>query len=121
MLHLLRAYLFANGGQTVSLRWLTLFQDFGEAWRANWGRHALPIFTPPSTLSAGVPYSSLWGLGSPLRLVLFPFLAFPFVACSLANCIVLHLANYHLVNCHLANCNLVSNMWLVFFFAAVGY
>ena len=31
LLHLLGAYLFANGGQTVSLRWLTLFQDFGEA------------------------------------------------------------------------------------------
>ena len=25
LLHLLGAYLFANGGQTVSLRWLTLF------------------------------------------------------------------------------------------------
>ena len=35
LLHLLGAYLFANGGQTVSLRWLNLFQDFREAWRAN--------------------------------------------------------------------------------------
>ena len=35
LLHLLGAYLFANGGQTVSLRWLTIFQDFGDAWRAN--------------------------------------------------------------------------------------
>ena len=36
LLHLLGAYLFANGGKMVSLRWLTLFQDFGEARRANW-------------------------------------------------------------------------------------
>jgi len=35
LLHLLGDYLFANGRKMVSLRWLTLFQDFGEAWRAN--------------------------------------------------------------------------------------
>ena len=35
LLHLLKAYLFSNGGKTVSLRWLTFFQDFGEARRAN--------------------------------------------------------------------------------------
>ena len=35
LLHLLGAYLFANGGQTVSLRWWTLFQDFAKAQRAN--------------------------------------------------------------------------------------
>ena len=35
LLHLLGAYLFTNGGQTVSLRWWTLFQDFAEAQRAN--------------------------------------------------------------------------------------
>ena len=27
LLHLLEAYVFTNGGQTVSLRWLTLFQE----------------------------------------------------------------------------------------------
>ena len=37
LLPLSGAYLFDNGGQTMSLRWLTLFQDFAEAWRANWG------------------------------------------------------------------------------------
>ena len=36
-LHLLGAYLFANGGKMMSLRWLTLFQDFADAWKANWG------------------------------------------------------------------------------------
>ena len=41
LLHLLRAYLFANGGQTVSLRWLTLFRDFKEAQKANWGQACL--------------------------------------------------------------------------------
>ena len=37
LLHLMGDYLFANGGQTVSMRWLILFQDFGETQRANWG------------------------------------------------------------------------------------
>ena len=37
LLRLMGAYLFANGGQMVSMRWLTLFQDFREARRANWG------------------------------------------------------------------------------------
>ena len=37
LLHLLGTYLFANGGKMVSLRWLAIFQDFGEAQRANWG------------------------------------------------------------------------------------
>ena len=37
LLHLLGAYIFGNGRQMVSLRWLTLFQDFTEARRANWG------------------------------------------------------------------------------------
>jgi len=39
--HLLGAYFFTNGGQMVSLRWLTLFQDFVEAQRANWGQACL--------------------------------------------------------------------------------
>ena len=37
LLHLLGAYLIPNGGQTMSLRWLTLIQDFVDARRANWG------------------------------------------------------------------------------------
>ena len=35
LLHFLGAYLFNNVGQTVSLRWLTLFKDFADAQRAN--------------------------------------------------------------------------------------
>ena len=41
LLHLLGAYLFTNGAKMVSLRWLTLFQDFGEAQRPNWGQACL--------------------------------------------------------------------------------
>ena len=59
-------------------------------------RHVSPIFTLPSTLLARVSYGSLWGLGSSLRLVLFPFLAFSLVACSLANCIILWTIVLHL-------------------------
>ena len=35
LLYILGAYLFANSGETMSLRWLVLFRDFGEAWEAN--------------------------------------------------------------------------------------
>ena len=35
LLYLLGAYLFANGGQTVSLRWLAFFCDFERAQTAN--------------------------------------------------------------------------------------
>ena len=35
--YILGAYLFTNGGQIVSLRWLTLFHNFEDAWGANWG------------------------------------------------------------------------------------
>ena len=35
LLHLLGDYLFSNGVQTMSLRSLILFQDFGKARRAN--------------------------------------------------------------------------------------
>ena len=54
LLHLLGAYLFANGGKTVSLRWLTLFQDFGEARRANWWQACLAyLYSTLNTLSWG--------------------------------------------------------------------
>ena len=35
LLYLLEAYLFANGRQMVSLRWLALFRDFERAQTAN--------------------------------------------------------------------------------------
>ena len=54
LLHLLGAYLFVNSGQTVSLRWLILFQDFGEAWKANWGQACLVyLYSTLNTLNRG--------------------------------------------------------------------
>jgi len=35
LLYILGVYLFANGGQTVSLRWLALFHDFRDVGGAN--------------------------------------------------------------------------------------
>ena len=44
LLYLLEAYLFANGGQTVSLRWLALFCDFERAQTANQKSMCLAYF-----------------------------------------------------------------------------
>ncbi|XP_030964283.1 protein MAIN-LIKE 1-like [Quercus lobata] len=65
VLHLLGAYLFATSGQTVSLRWLTLFQDFGEAQRANWGQACLAYhYSTLDTLTWGIlrQLVGLWDL-----------------------------------------------------------
>ena len=35
LLYLLMVYLFANGGQTLSLRWLALFRDFERSLVTN--------------------------------------------------------------------------------------
>ena len=59
LLHLLETFLFANGGQTMSLRWLALFQDFRETQRANWGQACLAYFY--STLDT-LNWSTLWQL-----------------------------------------------------------
>ena len=64
VLHFL-GHLFANGGQTVSLRWLILFQDFGEAHRANWGQACLAyLYSTLDTLSKAL-CDSLWALKAP--------------------------------------------------------
>ena len=53
-LYLLGAYLFSNGGQMVSLRWLALFRDFERARVANWGSMCLAYFySSLDTLSWG--------------------------------------------------------------------
>lgn len=41
LLYLLGAYLFANGGQTLSPRWLAPFRDFKGAREVNWGQACL--------------------------------------------------------------------------------
>ena len=52
LLYLLKAYLFTNGCQTVSLRWLTLFHDFEQAWDVNWGHVCLAyLYSVMDTLS----------------------------------------------------------------------
>ena len=122
LLHLMRAYLFANGEQMVSLKWLTLFQDFGEAWRANWRQACLTyLYSTLDTLSRG----TLWRLVGPWKLLeissVFTFSP-SLVARSLANCIALKTVILHLLSCicHLANCYLTSNLWFVLLFVAIG-
>ena len=54
LLYIMRVYLFANGGQMVSLWWLSLFQDFKEAREANWGQACLAyLYSSLDTLSGG--------------------------------------------------------------------
>ena len=119
LLHLLQVYLFTNGWKMVSLRWLTLFQDFGETLRANWGQACLAyLYSTLDILSRGT-----------LRLLVRPWKLFEvsylFILCtfthSLQPCKLYRLEIYHLTNGHLANETLqtfilptvVSNLWLV--------
>ena len=73
LLYLLGAYLFANGGQTLSLRWLAPFRDFKGAREVNWGAgvSCLSILFLGHTQG---PCISLWGLRSSSRLVPLPLL-----------------------------------------------
>ena len=81
LFHMLGAYLFANGGKTVSLRWLILFQDFEEAQRANWGQICLTyLYSTLDTLSRGI----LWQLVGPWKLFEVNSLSIPCIfTCSL--------------------------------------
>ena len=54
LLHLLGGFLFTNDGKMVSLRWLTLFQDFVEARKANYRQTCLAyLYSILDTLSRG--------------------------------------------------------------------
>ena len=54
LLYILGAYLFANGGQTMSLRWLSLFRDFKEARENNLGQTCLAyLYSSLNILSRG--------------------------------------------------------------------
>ncbi|KAL0015542.1 hypothetical protein SO802_002611 [Lithocarpus litseifolius] len=54
LLYILEAYLFANGGQMMSLRLLSLFWDFEEARKANWGQTYLAyLYLSLDTFSKG--------------------------------------------------------------------
>ena len=58
LLYILGAYLFANGGQTMSLRWLALFHDFGKLRRQAKARLVLRTCTHPWTHSVEGLYAN---------------------------------------------------------------
>ena len=75
-LYLLEAYFFTNKGQTMSLRWLALFQDFERARDANWGQACLAYFySSLDTLSQG----TLYQLAGPWKLLEVSFSSFSLV------------------------------------------
>ena len=114
LLHLLGAYFFDNGGQTVSLQWLTLFQDFGEARRANWGKACLAyLYSTPNTLSRGT-LQQLMGLGKLLEVSFLSISWISFVACSFANCTILKTVILQTVVLHTVILHLTCD--LCFFF-----
>lgn len=47
LLYLIGAYLFTNGRQMVSLRWLTLFRILGRQGGPSRGKCVFLIFSPP--------------------------------------------------------------------------
>ena len=70
-LYILGVYVFANEGQTVSLRWLSLIPDFKEAREANWGQECLAyLYSSLDTLSRG----TLHQLMGPSNLLEFCYL-----------------------------------------------
>ena len=70
-------YLFANGGQMVSLRWLAIFRDFERARTTNWGQACLAYFySSLDTLSRG----TLRQLVGPWKLLEVSFFPFSLVA-----------------------------------------
>ena len=134
LMYLSKAYLFADGGQTMSLRWLALFCDFGQSRRQIGAKLVLPTYSHPWThLTEGLCtswwglYTSWWGLGSSLILDFLSFLIhFLFlqtisrftnrIPCSCKPClsfifqtiilqIVIYLTNYT-VSCKLSSCKL---------------
>ena len=94
LLHFLGAYLFSNGRQMVQLRWLALFQEFGEAWKANQGQTCLAyLYSTLNTLSRG----TLQQLVGSWKLLEVSYL---FILCiftySLQSCKMCYLENCHL-------------------------
>ena len=110
----------------VSLRWLTLFLDFEEAQRSNWGQACLAYLY--STLDS----LSMWGLGNSLRLVIFSFFALYLIARTLANYVISKTVILQIAILHLT-CGLYFFDFFVFvfvffflffcffFFSMVGY
>ena len=70
LLYMVRAYLFANWGQPMSLRWLALFHNIEDAGEANWGYACLTYFYLVMDILSG---GTLWQLVGPCKLLEFRF------------------------------------------------
>lgn len=119
LLYLLKAYLFGNRGQTISLRWLVPFWDFKQARDVNWSHACLAYLNSVmDTLSRGTfrQLAKHWKL---LENRLFPFshivsqILLHIIAnsigftCYLSLQIAFHiLANITLLSCKLSSCKL---------------
>ena len=74
LLYPLGAYLFANRRQMVSLRWLALFRDFGEAQEAYYVQACLAYLNSSLDTLSRRTLHHLVGLGSSLRSIFLHFL-----------------------------------------------
>ena len=85
LLYILGAYLFANGGKMVSLRWLSFFRDFEEAQEANQGQACLAyLYSSLDMLSRGTLCQLVgpWKLievGSLILSSILQYMCFPFL------------------------------------------
>ena len=98
LLYLLKAYLFANRGKTISLRWLALFRNFGEAREANRGQacHAY-LYSSLDMLNRGTLHQLL----GPWKLLKVSSLFFYFVVHVLPILVIIfiHMSFRHKENC----------------------
>ena len=103
LLYILRAFLFTNDGQMMSLRWLAFFRDFGEAREANWSQacHAY-LYSSLDTLNWG----TLHQLVEPWKLLevssFFLFFSSFLLTCTLCLCNVIQVykaASHAFANC----------------------
>lgn len=111
--YILQAYLFANGRQIVSLRWLALFRDFEGGGEANWGQACLAyLYSRLDTLSRW----TLCQLVEPWKLLQVSFFPFSFVALVHAkkncNSCFCKLSSYSLLSCKLSSCKLYPSCTL---------
>ena len=118
LLHFLGAYLFSNGRQMVQLRWLALFQEFGEAWKANQGQTCLAyLYSTLNTLSRGT-LQQLVGSWKLLE-VSYLFILCTFI-CSFQSCKLCNLENCYLASVILQTVIFHLTCGLCFFFAMMG-
>ena len=107
------AYLFANKGQIVSLRWLPLFCNFEDAWEVNWGHACLAKFySVMDTLSRETLHQLVrpWKLLEVRNFFFSPYVVFQNVLCTLTK-------YTHAI--FLANCNIDFCKPYLFFFLQI--